>query len=279
MKMAPSKIKQKTISSESEDSDDDFISDQELSDKNSDDEKDEEVISSEDEDDINYLEDEEEDEEEECEEECEEAGEDTIVEDIVEGAVEDDSITIHEDEEQVKYVKKRILKLKYYNVPSTYKTYNFNDNLVRENVVNMFLPILKTQKNAETFEKYIFQSVDNIDSPNNKFKYIETVRNVFDYIARLKDSLHLKLSDILELVKNNKLNYSSDFYEEYREDIKKELKKSQLPVEVLEGLFPCPKCKGKNTRHYSVQTRRSDEPPTIFLDCQNKFCLHKWRVG
>jgi DNA-directed RNA polymerase subunit M/transcription elongation factor TFIIS len=275
LKMAPSKTKKKVVYSESEESEDDiYISDQEVSASESEEED------SESEEDDNYLEDEnaEDDEEveeqEDCEEECNPEAEGEIIE--AEGG-EDDSVTI-QDEEQVKYVKKRTLKLKYYIVPSTYKTYKFNDSLVRENVINMLLPHLKTQKNAETFEKYIYQLVDNnIENHSNKFKYIEMVRNLIDYLIKFREKL--KLSDILEVVKNNKLNYSSDVYEEYREEIKKELKKSQLPVEVVEGLFPCPKCKGNNTRHYSVQTRRSDEPPTIFLDCQNKFCLHKWRVG
>ena len=62
-------------------------------------------------------------------------------------------------------------------------------------------------------------------------------------------------------------------------EIKKELKKSQLSVEVVEGLFECPKCKGKETESYSVQLRRADEPPTVFIECINKRCKHKWRMG
>jgi DNA-directed RNA polymerase subunit M/transcription elongation factor TFIIS len=194
--------------------------------------------------------------------------------------IEESSMNVQE--EQTKYVKKRTLKIKYYEIPSTYKKYKINDitNTAREQVIIMFVDILGSQKNAETFEKYIYQSVGNdIEKFENKFKYIETARNLIDYFINLKSKNNLKLSDILDMIKNNKLNFSSDFYEEYKEEIKKELKKSQVPVEVVEGLFPCPKCKSENTQHYSVQTRRSDEPPTIFLECLNKFCLHKWRMG
>lgn len=290
--MSPAKTKKEIVYSESEsesefsdieEEEEDDIEEDEIIEE--DEEKEERIV---DDDDYTDTDDDEiineEDEEEDYEEEQEDFEEETIVEEQVEDIPLEEAEEIVEssmniEDGQTKYVKKRTLKIKYYEVPSSYKKYKMHE-VSREQVITMFVDMLGNQKNAETFEKYIFQSVGNsLEKFENKFKYIETARNLIDYFMNLKGKNNLKLSDILDMVKNNKLDFSSNFYEEYREEIKKELKKSQVPVEVVEGLFPCPKCKSENTQHYSVQTRRSDEPPTIFLECLNKFCLHKWRMG
>ena len=285
--MAPIKTKKEIVYSES-DSDSYYESDieDEIEDdeKNilDDDEKEERLIDDDDEEEseeeIIYEEDDDDDEEQqEIEEEA--PAEEFIGEEIgIEEA--DETIIQVEDEPSVKYTRKRPLKVKYYQIPFTYKEYNFVNNITREKVVSSLFDILDNQKNAETFEKYIYQSVgSDIEKFENKFKYIETFRNIIDYLINIKTEKNLKLSDILNLVKNNKINFSADFYEPYRQEIKKELKKSQLSVEVIEGLFECPKCKCKETESYSVQLRRADEPPTVFIECINKRCKHKWRMG
>jgi len=37
----------------------------------------------------------------------------------------------------------------------------------------------------------------------------------------------------------------------------------------------CPKCKHGNARHWEIQTRSADEPPTRFYKCEK--CGHTWR--
>ncbi len=41
------------------------------------------------------------------------------------------------------------------------------------------------------------------------------------------------------------------------------------------GEFKCRKCKGTKTTHYSMQTRSSDEPMTVFVCCLN--CGQRWK--
>ena len=287
--MAPAKTKKEIVYSESESEYDSEFEEDDIEDDEKDsledEEKEERIVDDDDEEsdsdeDSIYEEDEEDVDEEEQEEFEEEVPvEECVDEDIVLDETEESIINI-EEEPAVKYTKKRTLKVKYYQVPATYKQYNFVNDLTREKVVSSLFDILENQKNAETFEKYIYQSVgSDIEKFENKFKYIETFRNLIDYLINIKADKNLKLSDILNLVKNNRINFSAEFYEPYREEIKKELKKSQLSVEVVEGLFECPKCKGKETESYSVQLRRADEPPTVFIECINKRCKHKWRMG
>ena len=59
-----------------------------------------------------------------------------------------------------------------------------------------------------------------------------------------------------------------------KDEVRKEIKKIQMPIEVLEGLFTCPKCQCKQTHHYAVQLRSADEPMTVFIHCLNKFCKY-----
>lgn len=42
------------------------------------------------------------------------------------------------------------------------------------------------------------------------------------------------------------------------------------------GEFVCRKCKGTKTSHYSLQTRSSDEPMTVFVCCLT--CGNRWRT-
>lgn len=44
--------------------------------------------------------------------------------------------------------------------------------------------------------------------------------------------------------------------------------------EDYEGILTCPKCKGKKTTYYQMQTRSADEPATNFCSCA---CGHRWR--
>lgn len=46
-------------------------------------------------------------------------------------------------------------------------------------------------------------------------------------------------------------------------------------IDPNKGEFQCKKCKGKKTSHYSMQTRSSDEPMTVFVCCLT--CGNRWR--
>lgn len=44
--------------------------------------------------------------------------------------------------------------------------------------------------------------------------------------------------------------------------------------QAYEGILTCPKCKGKKTSYYQMQTRSADEPATNFCSC---ICGHRWK--
>ena len=106
------------------------------------------------------------------------------------------------------------------------------------------------------------------------------------YICYLQHfmSLHKKgYNDnyIFQLINNHQLDalFNSMIFNQSREIEKKEIKRIQTPLEVVEGIFVCKKCNGSKTYSYSLQIRSSDEPPTVFIHCMNKTCKYSWREG
>jgi transcription elongation factor S-II len=67
--------------------------------------------------------------------------------------------------------------------------------------------------------------------------------------------------------------YAKGLIENREKDMQKQMIKAKED-EAYEGLLTCPKCKGKKTTYYQMQTRSADEPATNFCSCA---CGHRWR--
>lgn len=63
---------------------------------------------------------------------------------------------------------------------------------------------------------------------------------------------------------------STDQYNELRAVVQQ-----QIGINTEGGEFTCSRCKGTKTSHYSMQTRSSDEPMTVFITCLT--CRKRWR--
>lgn len=63
---------------------------------------------------------------------------------------------------------------------------------------------------------------------------------------------------------------STDQYNELRA-----VAQQQIGINAEGGEFTCSRCKGTKTSHYSMQTRSSDEPMTVFVTCLT--CRKRWR--
>ena len=271
-------------------------------------EEDEEDISqesnNEDEEEIDDEEEEEEDDDE--EEDDEEEEEEEIIEDIEEAEDNEDEINDDEEneefdeddgillveEEPVKVKRKREYILNKKEIEKQEKEFLYN-NFTDEDFINNikeYLQQITTQKNSEILLKNILESSKtgtNINVVSRK-EILEKVNYLVYFYTTLNegDTLGSPLKTIKEIqtdIKNNNIGFYSysnnNFWDQYREIIKKEVNKIKQPVEVVDGLYSCSKCKGTVTQSYSIQTRRSDEPPTVFIHCMNKQCMHKWREG
>jgi hypothetical protein len=66
--------------------------------------------------------------------------------------------------------------------------------------------------------------------------------------------------------------YAKAIRENRELDTKRQLIKARDDEE-YQGILTCPKCKGKKTSYYQLQTRSADEPMTNFCSC---ICGHTW---
>jgi DNA-directed RNA polymerase subunit M/transcription elongation factor TFIIS len=110
------------------------------------------------------------------------------------------------------------------------------------------------------------------DNLPNKTEYMNIVKFV---IGALEDK-SMKVDEIIMEIKERKYNdYLSKLFKESEDEFRKEIIKILTPIQVVEGLFECPRCKSKKTKSTEVQTRSADEPPTYFILCLN--CGYRWR--
>ena len=49
---------------------------------------------------------------------------------------------------------------------------------------------------------------------------------------------------------------------------------TEKPIEVVEGILTCKKCKSNKVLSFSRQVRSSDEPTSVFAQCTN--CKARW---
>ena len=77
-------------------------------------------------------------------------------------------------------------------------------------------------------------------------------------------------SERAAVLSDSAMERRSDYYNIMRAEIQK-----SVGIVDNGGEFVCRKCKQNKTTHYSLQTRSSDEPMTVFVCCLT--CGNRWR--
>lgn len=74
----------------------------------------------------------------------------------------------------------------------------------------------------------------------------------------------------------NMIKTKFNCFETYEDQYEKEIRNLEKPVKIheVDGIYECKKCGSTKTYYWSAQLRRSDEPPTTFINCIN--CKNKW---
>jgi DNA-directed RNA polymerase subunit M/transcription elongation factor TFIIS len=283
-------IKKKLWSEESDFSD--YTEDEEENKEEEDEEENEdEEEENEDEEEEDEEEENEDEEEENEDEEYNEDDEYNEIEEIDEVEKEDDDGLILVEEDVIKQKRKReyILNKKDIEIQKNKFNYNIMTEEQMINNIKQYLEKITTQKNSEILIKNIIDSstIKNKESKLYRKEILDKVNHLIYFYSGSPtsgiDSDKKSIKEIQTDIKNNNIGFyntsDNNFWDTYRESIKKEVNKIKQPVEVVDGLYTCSKCKGTITQSYSIQTRRSDEPPTVFIHCMNKLCLHKWREG
>ena len=144
----------------------------------------------------------------------------------------------------------------------------------------LFNKYLKKNKGKE-IEKHLYEY-----SNENKNKYMNKLQYLFE-ILHPESSVYNK--KIVSDINNGSLSTSDliygfpwDIYKEHWKDILDEQNKNdkiimdKTPIYTTTQ-FTCSKCKNKECKTYSLQTRSADEPTTIFVNCIK--CNNTWKTS
>jgi len=135
----------------------------------------------------------------------------------------------------------------------------------RNKGVKCFSFVLKHEKNCILLEKYIFEKCKNNIDKYNWFIY-QTIGML------LKDKQNMR--NICNNVKEGNIGWKSPVYNDIAFKIEEHDDYLLKPVEVVEGVSTCPKCKNNKTWSIQKQVRGSDEPMTTFSRCVT--CDYQW---
>ena len=186
----------------------------------------------------------------------------------------DDIVDIEEklsDGEDLEYSPaNQEVKFKPYNFkiyPIKWKYLEENDQSFMTEIINLLKNYCQTAGNSNTIYNQLLKfSKDRKDFINKIYE--------FTYNAETTN-----MQDAYDKIKEGICGWENSIFQKAFLDEEREIAKLLTPVEVVEGIFTCRKCKNNKTQHYSVQLRRADEPPTTFIHCVNPQCRFKWREG
>jgi DNA-directed RNA polymerase subunit M/transcription elongation factor TFIIS len=119
-------------------------------------------------------------------------------------------------------------------------------------------------------------SVSSSEQPQKYNRlYIDSLREIITLIT----SFEMDVTQVFEKMYSGNFGWNNPVFAGYVEQEKKNIMNLFRPIEVEEGIYTCPSCKGKKTHHFSRQMRSSDEPATTFITCANKECQYKWKIN
>ena len=128
--------------------------------------------------------------------------------------------------------------------------------------------VLKQQKNIETIERNIFNKIKSSLDPQKEYKIV-----IFQVIGDIHNGVELK--QILTNIKNNKVGWEHNSYNEMANKIAEQNEFIRNPFEVEEGVFQCKACGSKRVYSYARQDRSCDEGTSVYAQCVA--CKAKWR--
>jgi DNA-directed RNA polymerase subunit M/transcription elongation factor TFIIS len=133
----------------------------------------------------------------------------------------------------------------------------------------------KAKKKDDPYEQRLFSRMQSITSDEDRYKevYCSLFFSVLGVIEKCGFEAWCKE------IEQDIWDWDSQAYYEYQDNEKRTILNITRPLEVEEGIYTCPRCKGNKTHHYSRQVRSADEPATTFITCANRECQHRWKIN
>lgn len=122
---------------------------------------------------------------------------------------------------------------------------------------------LTKPQNVNILEKNIHQAV------TSDYDYTTILYQVIGDIISGR-----KLNDILNSLKSGTVGWEHESFAQFKKELDEQDQFSENPIEIVEGVEKCNKCKSTRVFSYSIQTRSADEGMTTFCSCMA--CGAKW---
>lgn len=138
---------------------------------------------------------------------------------------------------------------------------------------------LQSQNNINLLERYIFE-VCSGDTSINGVDYTSAYTSAYYdmiYSTSILLKTHKNVKVVLNHLKNKNFNFSSDKFAEVALKLDEQDCFIINPIEVVEGVLDCPRCKSKRSFTFTSQTRSADEATTVFAECAD--CGKKWKAN
>lgn len=130
--------------------------------------------------------------------------------------------------------------------------------------------VLNKEQNIRIIEKHIYDMTIKLCEQNDDIN--ETYRrNIYQIIGDIMNGS--KLKDILSHIKQGKIGWKHNAYNEITMKQKEQDEFILNPFEVEEGVLEC-KCGSKRVFSYSRQSRGADEPMSTYAQCMA--CKARW---
>jgi len=159
------------------------------------------------------------------------------------------------------------------------KNKDFLKRLVDENKIKAAPSLVKSKvkvslKSDLAEEILIHQKALFHESQGGNYvqKYTELMTELFAMVqAGIDNPFSYIISDTI--------GWKSPLFAEHVEKERIDIMNIKKPMEVVDGIYTCPKCKSKKTFHYSRQLRSADEPMTTTVTCANTECQYRWNIN
>ena len=134
---------------------------------------------------------------------------------------------------------------------------------MRDKGLEALSKVLLNQKNVKILEKEIFK---NYPEENDYLRAVyQCTNDIF---------LKVKLTDILQNIREQRYGFNHPSFDKIKIIKQEEEDYLENPIEVVEGVLECFKCKSKKVFSFSKQVRSADEPMSTFATCIS--CGNKW---
>jgi len=182
----------------------------------------------------------------------------------------------YEEEQQVPTQKKKItsktaqLKIKHVEPECLYTS------MTEEQFTTAINSLFTTSHFKSTVKKRDFLNA-LLTRTTSRSQTIDTLKTLFHLwnTRTPKPTFNQLLDELLPTTSSS--TFYAHCFDQYIEEEKRQVINMQQPIQGTESMYTCKRCNSSNTYSYSVQLRRSDEPPTIFITCLNQNCGAKWK--